>query len=185
MAVIPRHIRRFPIIRLVLAILIAGLWLRSYSYSDVFTFFVRHGKAHSLVSDQGRLGIFISNISLGEPQAYTYDAWHMTSDEFAEARSMVYETGPLPIKVAGVWLGASPANAFGVPGGRYWFIAVPFGWLEELAGGALLFGLGKFWRRRKWGTAAFCGGCGYDIRASDGRCPECGALIPRGRPHSR
>jgi lipopolysaccharide biosynthesis regulator YciM len=56
------------------------------------------------------------------------------------------------------------------------FLAIPFillGWLlDDLSP-----------RRRRWKAQGRCEACGYDLRASTIRCPECGRWIaPRRRP---
>jgi hypothetical protein len=56
----------------------------------------------------------------------------------------------------------------------HWFIALllsplPLLWVRE-------------YRRRRWALEGRCAGCGYDLRATPERCPECGAeraMAPR------
>ena len=57
----------------------------------------------------------------------------------------------------------------------YWFVALATGALPALW--ALL-----WWRRRHARAPGLCATCGYDLRASTDRCPECGAPIPAAAP---
>jgi hypothetical protein len=49
----------------------------------------------------------------------------------------------------------------------YWFVLVGFAFPPML-----------WWRRRRRAVPGCCRVCGYDLRASAGRCPECGAPSP-------
>ena len=70
------------------------------------------------------------------------------------------------------------------PGGSLWNLAVPY-WF--IAGAAVVTASLSLLQRRRQRTrenAGFCRQCGYDLRASPGRCPECGAPspVPQGFP---
>jgi hypothetical protein len=52
--------------------------------------------------------------------------------------------------------------------------AVPHWLLALVLAASPIGGLARLcWRRRRWG-AGLCKGCGYDMRATPQRCPECG-----------
>ena len=52
-----------------------------------------------------------------------------------------------------------------------WALIVPAGLPPVVAGM-------RAWRRRSRRRAGLCVTCGYDLRASAGACPECGAAVP-------
>jgi hypothetical protein len=58
----------------------------------------------------------------------------------------------------------------------FWFLSVPF-WFLLLASSALPAAwLVRRLRRRPGAGARPCPSCGYDLRATPDRCPECGAV---------
>ena len=57
-------------------------------------------------------------------------------------------------------------------------VAVPYTWLAGLATGAAVpFALAT-WRAGRRKRSGLCANCGYDLRGSTDRCPECGTPIP-------
>jgi hypothetical protein len=69
----------------------------------------------------------------------------------------------------------------------FWASPVTLPWLLTLLclGGLMVLFLGVTWRVIRWHGAQFqrrirnqCQSCGYDLRATPDRCPECGAPAP-------
>jgi hypothetical protein len=60
--------------------------------------------------------------------------------------------------------------------GRMWFVVVPYWFLLLLALPLPLLRAVKFWRVRRRAQKGHCAACGYDLRATPGRCPECGRI---------
>jgi hypothetical protein len=79
-----------------------------------------------------------------------------------------------PYKLEDEWLGfvwARYPGSFNLPGVPFWFlscIAAFFAW--------------RFSKRRKTPGGNLCRQCGYDLRATPDRCPECGTAPDDAKP---
>lgn len=73
------------------------------------------------------------------------------------------------------WLMLAPFEAFIVP---YWALASATGFVPALW---VPYAVRRIYRRRR----GSCVGCGYDLRASTDRCPECGRSIRQQRVNRR
>ena len=66
------------------------------------------------------------------------------------------------------------------PPAPYWMVRVPY-WAPFVLAVALpvrwLRVRQRAWREQSWRRRGLCLRCGYDLRASPGRCPECGHVI--------
>ena len=70
--------------------------------------------------------------------------------------------------------GSGFQRGYGPTDGTYRFVTVPH-WLLTLGLGLVLYRIARgAWRRR---PAGLCPTCGYDLRESPERCPECGRAV--------
>jgi hypothetical protein len=66
----------------------------------------------------------------------------------------------------------------GPPPTAYWLLSVPLLFVICILGVTPLLWIVQIWRRRWRTDRLLCARCGYNLRATPDRCPECGTAVP-------
>ena len=172
---------------LLLCVAAVGLWVRSYwrydSVAVVDNTVERQGdhgvlwRSYAASSGRGMLRLMVEDheirIRSDEPWPAPRQAWELRrfAGNLAPRLDLTHGRG---------WLGISSGSGFGMGSGgssheRY--LTVPH-WAVAFAAAVLAAPLvqrGRTRRVRQRHRAGSCPTCGYDLRATPGRCPECGA----------
>lgn len=169
-----RIFRAFSGLSLLGAILAAGLWVRSYKFADIAGLFASRGTLQAAGSCRGSLYLFFSNLQLGDERRWTADYARDSAKSFEPIGELLFESPKADIKRLGFRLTRGPDDAFGIDGCRFRVIVLPL-WFV-LAGSAILpaVRLRRWLRDRRRLRRGWCAHCGYDLRESRERCPECG-----------
>jgi hypothetical protein len=111
-------------------------------------------------------------VGIGRGDERTYPLWN---DRFSVTRSdFIQKTLGFQI----CWASSSPTGGGTETTGMY-AITVPHWFVLLLCLPFPLLWFRRFWRRRYRVQHGLCLSCGYDLRGSAGKCPECGAEIGR------
>ena len=176
---------------LLLCVAVVALWVRSYRIGAYGEFLgsldVHTGDSRAVIrnvgvySSHGRLGVGLtqSDQALDDPYRARYsEGWRLVADgRYCWERSPFI---PVPGSPASrLWHGIDFRNL----SWKTWTsvttsrgVAVPH-WLAAGSFAALpLWCFCRYWRRRRRHPVGHCPWCGYDLRATPGRCPECGEV---------
>jgi hypothetical protein len=176
-AVKRRLANRLAAVSLVLALGFAALWIRSVWWDDYARYYTRSSDAYPEVeSVRGQLTLcWWSAVSPSQPQ-WIVTGWSHGATELARYPN----NGVRPFgRYLGVgtmqatrWINGPSGSRLASRGRAVYFpIAYPMILFGAIGGGMLL--LGHRWRRQ----SGCCPVCGYDLRATPERCPECGPFI--------
>jgi hypothetical protein len=166
---------------LVFLIVTGGEWIRSYFYVDDVWWPTNH-RNYDIEVDRGCIGVFIYPPSpqfkdlqersrFNSTRRTTEDVWAMDQVKGAD----LSENGSYSVTIAAVRVGKGRVG-FGF---LCRWLVVPLWWLISAIVVAfspgILLARRRAWRRRR----GLCMKCGYDVRATPKRCPECGTM-PQG-----
>jgi hypothetical protein len=171
---------------LLLCVLSTALWVRSYSVRDQWSYRWREVKSdHDTFGAYGRTSLggqvwigywWQDNTYLRRPhEGFTADTWRVGS---------VHQQGRHFDRPVGV---DPRAWRFGF--GSIWYVQAANGECSIIVPHWLLLGISaapaaSVVARRRWSRRrpeVPCPRCGYDLRATPGRCPECGTASAPGR----
>lgn len=151
------------------ALLCAGaafLWVRSYSTLE--RFHLRTLPVFGITNTCGEMSVWEVELNNEERTSSSMEAWRLQRYSFDKPATPLHQTRFLP---GFALLGAHP-------GAAKWTFAIRHGVVVTLSLILPLYRGIAMIRRRKRTIPGFCSCCGYDLRASTDRCPECGTPIP-------
>lgn len=164
-----------------LSVLLALVWLRSFFAQDD----VRVGRSSADGTRHHDLHIRSGGLVAAEFGRWTdwgmEDPWPETRRRFAGLR-WTHESSPPAPQGIGSWIwwdhyvdqpSGGGANEVWRVQVRPWLLLVPPMILPTLW-------LRRFVRRRRMRRSGLCRACGYDLRATTDRCPECGTARAQG-----
>jgi hypothetical protein len=167
------------------------LWVRSYRVTDVLTWRRYHGSVESerrvtVYSSRGRLMLNVSRfqylvIFIGDPRP-PFEWRRMPGESVTESYAW-YEptTGSTRLtrrRLGGVeFVRAEPTDGDPLRE-RTTSVSGPWSPLAAACGILPTRSLFRLRRRRRSARRGLCAACGYDLRATPDRCPECGCTPP-------
>jgi hypothetical protein len=108
-----------------------------------------------------------------------FDCWMRTSEPFAfevlRAPPRRVRWSQVPLRLTRLAFNGSTGSVDNNP-----FVVVPYWAICVMGAGPMAAWMVLERRRRRRADTLHCRACGYDLRATPERCPECGALPPQG-----
>jgi len=176
----PRTRRIILAVLVVLSVIVSLQWVRSHWWVDYFNVtridgFARAARCRSWTfgSQNTSVALFYDAQALRSPRGawyqFTGDGW------YTRCRFNVPNRGPYPPSNGFSYVNQSYTNS-GQPV-RVWQATAPWWFVALLAGalaGAFTWCDARRSRLERWAQTGCCVRCGYDLRTTPDRCPECG-----------
>ena len=161
----------------------AWLWVRSYTCGDAVVFFLPAGQVQAVATYRGRVAVALTSVSMGPERGLSLRHYADTADATEAMADTIFNdysvTSRLPDTTfaAAMQPAAGAGNQSSVPAGGWLILQGPFAFVAAVGGAIFAARTTSLWRRRQRHRHGHCQVCGYDLRASPDRCPECGTSV--------
>ena len=155
---------------LLMCVAVCVLWVRSYRRMDGVRYWSPQ-VVRFVFSDHGRIYVVFAS-----PVEHDKRGWELETLDVQD-RPSVWERDAGDANYAADLLGFGYINADGLEGlaDRLRAVTIPHWFVCLTSAASPARRAWKALRRRRHACAGLCASCGYDLRATPGRCPECGA----------
>jgi hypothetical protein len=155
-------------------------WYRSRHHVDIATFCTPAGHYQGIAAQHGGVLLLFSNIPGGKESAWAVHGASADPEDqqLIDFRDFLFAPPARKYSVLDFRLANGTVPFTAQLNARYMAVALPYWFLTIVFGVLPLAPLKAALRRLRRRRGGLCVACGYDIRASTGRCPECGADIP-------
>lgn len=172
-----RSILRIPIFSTLSLLLLAAvivLWCRSPRHADLVTFYTPAGHLAGLASERNGLLLCTTEIPFGSEMGLSAQTMSASRDEFGPVHDLLFDPSNEKWHFLGFHTATGTVSTWNwkysaliIP---YWALIIPLTILPFMGFRRLI----VRHRRKRRGQ---CLACGYDLRQSPDRCPECGRPV--------
>jgi hypothetical protein len=171
------RIRFTLVLSLIVLATIITLWARRERHADLVAFYGPAGTLQGIASDPKGLLLFFSDLPFGRESRFSANAASISAGEFASVHEWLFDPTREQWNHLGFRCASGTINLNGSVTCKYTSLIVPY-WLPAILASILpLAFVRRRWTRWRRLRTGCCLQCGYDIRYSPNRCPECGTSM--------
>ena len=159
------------------AVAVAGLvarWVASYRVLLALAVYSPAATLQTAVSHRGSFVLLLSDVPFGPEKRNDVDFFAVAAGDEAAIGPPLFEPADVKLAFAGCAIARGTLPMGGLSP-RYTAVRVPHPYVVMAAAVPAAVSVRRTLRRRRWGRQGRCAACGYDLRSSPSRCPECGA----------